>query len=295
MAARDSNFANAFETTVASVPMSATDLTVTVASTTGLTSPCYLVFDPENTNGRREYVYFDGTITGSQLSTTALTNRYLTGSAAGAGLTHPVGEVVRFSPLAQHFEDIHDRIDTKADTGHGHASTHPDLATHDALGLATQAELDAHAATGHSTTSAPYGVRVFRSAALAIANATLTAVAFDAESFDDGTIHDNVTNPSRLTVPAGRAGRWHFRGHLTYDTSGTGVRQLRINKNGVMVALAYGPASSASQTTIRVEITLTGLVAGDYIELIAYQTSGGGLSVVAGSETSFFEGEFLGA
>jgi hypothetical protein len=36
------------------------------------------------------------------------------------------------------------------DIDYGGSAAHPDLATHDTLGLATQAELDAHAATSHA-------------------------------------------------------------------------------------------------------------------------------------------------
>lgn len=109
MVARDSNMFNAFETTLTSL-MGVTDLTATVASTTGLTSPCYLVIDPD-TPSLREYIYFDGTFTGTTFVTSSTANRYLSGSAAGSGLTHAVGAKVRCAPVSQHFEDLHDRID----------------------------------------------------------------------------------------------------------------------------------------------------------------------------------------
>lgn len=113
MTARDSNLFNAFETTITS-GMGASDLTATVASTTGMTSPCYLVIDPDDP-AKREYVYFDGSFTGTTFVSSNVANRYLAGSAAGSGITHSVGAVVRCAPTAQHFEDLHDRIDALGD------------------------------------------------------------------------------------------------------------------------------------------------------------------------------------
>ena len=74
---------NAFETTLSST-FGATDTTATVASTSGLTSPCYLVIEPDSAT-QREYVFFDGTFTATQLVTSTSDNRYLSGSAAASG------------------------------------------------------------------------------------------------------------------------------------------------------------------------------------------------------------------
>lgn len=110
MTARDSNFANAFETTLAST-MGPTDLVASVATTTGgPITPCYLVIEPDSAT-QREYIYFDGTFDASTFRTTGIGNRFLTGSAAASGLTHPSGSKVRSAPVAQHFDDLHDRVD----------------------------------------------------------------------------------------------------------------------------------------------------------------------------------------
>lgn len=112
MAARSSNNANWFETTLTN-SMGPTDLTAAVASTAGApTSPCYLVIEPD-TPSQREVVFFDGTFTSLSFVTSDLANRYLAGSAAASGLTHPAGSVVKATPVAQHMEDVHDRIDAQ--------------------------------------------------------------------------------------------------------------------------------------------------------------------------------------
>lgn len=112
MTAEETSLRNAFETTLTSA-MAATDLSAVVTSLGGLTSPCILVIEPDS-DSRREFVRFDGTFTGSSFVTTTINNRYLSGSAAGSGITHPVGSVVASVATQQHIEDIHDRIDALA-------------------------------------------------------------------------------------------------------------------------------------------------------------------------------------
>ncbi len=107
---------NAFETTLSST-FGASDTTATVASTSGLTSPCYLVIEPDSST-QREYVFFDGTFTGTQLVTTTADNRYLTGSAAASGLSHPQNSKVRMVPVQQLFEDIFDALGTVVDVSY---------------------------------------------------------------------------------------------------------------------------------------------------------------------------------
>jgi len=99
---------NAFETTLSST-FGASDTTATVASTAGLTSPCYLVIEPDSAT-QREYVFFDGTFTSTQLVTSTVDNRYLSGSAAASGLSHPQNSKVRMVPVQQLFEDIFDAL-----------------------------------------------------------------------------------------------------------------------------------------------------------------------------------------
>lgn len=110
---------NAFETTLSST-FGASDTTATVASTTGLVSPCYLVIEPDSAT-QREYVFFDGTFTSTQLVTSTTDNRYLTGSAAASGLSHPQNSKVRMVPVQQLFEDIFDALGQVVDVDYDSA------------------------------------------------------------------------------------------------------------------------------------------------------------------------------
>lgn len=118
--AAESTTANAFETTLSS-QLGASDLTINVASTTGLASPCYIVVEPDSAT-QREYIFIDSTVAATSFTTTTADNRYLSGSAAGSGLTHPSGSKVRVAPMKQHFEDIFDALGKVVDTTYSSGS-----------------------------------------------------------------------------------------------------------------------------------------------------------------------------
>ena len=191
---------NAFETTLSST-FGATDTTATVASTSGLTSPCYLVIEPDSAT-QREYVFFDGTFTATQLVTSTADNRYLTGSAAASGLSHPQNSVVRMVPVQQVYEDMFDAIGQVVDVSYasGTAGT-PKLAA------------DLHANNNKITNlSAP-------SAGTDAANKTYADGVADPSTKTDGTgitvdlaadlllLYDNDTttvvkvNPNQISTP----------------------------------------------------------------------------------------------
>lgn len=113
MTAQRTTLTNAYETTL-SAQLDGTSLSMTVNDATGLddSSNFYLVIDPESAT-KREYVECSA-VAGSVIT---ITSRYLSGSAQGSGITHDSGAVVRMVPLAQHIEDIHDRVDGLGDHG----------------------------------------------------------------------------------------------------------------------------------------------------------------------------------
>ena len=105
---------NAFETTLTS-QANALDLTFYLQATTGLTAPFYMVLDPDDA-AAREYVYVDGNITSTSVTTSDIANRYLDGSAETSGLAHIPSTKVRIVPTKQHFEDIWEALDLIVDT-----------------------------------------------------------------------------------------------------------------------------------------------------------------------------------
>jgi hypothetical protein len=130
-----------------------------------------------------------------------------------------------------------------------------------------------------------------------ISNNTVTAITWDAEYYDTDTLHSTSTNTSRFTVPSGKGGKWAIQASLFYNGSAVGERRIRVYKNGTFESDSrdYFGGSGATQFSIALS-NVFDLVATDYLEIYAYQNTGGNLGVVgsSGGETfcSFY---YLGA
>lgn len=133
--------------------------------------------------------------------------------------------------------------------------------------------------------------RAFRSAALSVANATLTAIPLDAESFDSDALHDNATNNSRIVL--NKVGVWLVQGQISYGGSTTGQRQARISVNGVQNAYQNLP-SGAGQNPVQVSTVVRATVVTDYAELSAFQDSGAANNLGTGTAETWFAATYLG-
>lgn len=135
--------------------------------------------------------------------------------------------------------------------------------------------------TGHTLTfSTQPRASVWNSAVLSVANATETALAFDTNiDAIPATIHSTSSNQSRCVVPVGAAGFYLMIGSTTFASNATGSRYVYFKKNGTT---GIGPlidiAAQASGPTALQVATMATLAAGDYVELIAFQNSGGALN-----------------
>lgn len=137
--------------------------------------------------------------------------------------------------------------------------------------------------TGWRAASVAIGCRVYHSVNQAITTATFTALAFNSERFDTDAIHSTVTNNSWLTCTV--AGKYLITGQYAFAANATGLRIISIRLNG---ATYIAEASFAPVSGTETEVFLTtvyDLAVGDYVELIAYQTSGGNLNVEAIAQT----------
>jgi len=121
MANIESQIVNFYESTLASLLASAaTSTTVVTAPTTNGTtvinasagSPIYLVLDPDN-SGNREVV----SVTSSSGTTLSTITRDLENRYGGTPPDHQIGTTIRLAVLAEHMEDLNDRIDTHAALG----------------------------------------------------------------------------------------------------------------------------------------------------------------------------------
>lgn len=129
--------------------------------------------------------------------------------------------------------------------------------------------------------------KAYRTAVQAIPNATWTAVAFDASSaelYDTDSIHDPTSSSSRFTIKT--PGLYSIAASVDWNANGTGIRFVEIRKNGLALSemADYSVAGNATAGANRMQVTTQLiLAAGDYIELMVHQTSGGALDLAAGS------------
>ena len=150
MVAQETSLLNAFETTL-STTLGASGTTVTLTAVTdsasnNITAPCYLVIEPDSATNR-EYVLVSAINIGTKTITLGdggSSYRYLTGSSASSGLSHASGATIRYVPMAQHFEDINDRVDTIMNSAgtavntSGLVKDQDDMSSDSATHLATQ-------------------------------------------------------------------------------------------------------------------------------------------------------------
>ena len=139
------------------------------------------------------------------------------------------------------------------------------------------------------------GCSLYKSAAQSIANDSSTTITWDSENYDTDSLHSTVTNTSRITIPSGKGGKWLFTGCMAFASNGTKVRRTNLVVNGTT---SYLPI--AQQATVATDGDSThgtfawplNLVAGDYVEMQAYQNSGGSLDF---KTASVFTATYLGA
>lgn len=143
------------------------------------------------------------------------------------------------------------------------------------------------------------GVKVTKSASQSISNATNTVLTWDQETYDTGSAHDNVTNNSRITIPAAWNGKKvRFEMQIRWPTNSTGIRNAGIYKNGAAPTtggrcnISVAPATNSS---VHMYGTYIDTVAtGDYYEVNVYQSSGGALNVENTGSDSWFSATVLG-
>jgi len=130
------------------------------------------------------------------------------------------------------------------------------------------------------------GALVYRTAVLSIPTGMSNGIVvpWTSENYDTDSIHDNSTNPSRLTVPSGVT-RVRLRASGAWAQDEVGDRRIRTFKNGA-VFIGQGnslvhPADDGTENTIQsCESAVVTVVGGDYFELQASQDSAGALDLV---------------
>lgn len=146
-----------------------------------------------------------------------------------------------------------------------------------------------------SLPAAPPLAKLRNSGAQSIPDSTSTALTWDSEVFDTVNGHDTTTNKSRYTVQAACDGIYQCRATVAWSANATGNRRVWFNVNGAGVDATENRLAGSSIQTSLTSATLLQLAAGDYVEVMVSQTSGGALALASGSGTfqSWFEVQWI--
>jgi hypothetical protein len=133
------------------------------------------------------------------------------------------------------------------------------------------------------------------SANISLANNTTVTLTWDQEVFDTDGFHSTATNTSRITIPAGKAGKYLVTSKIQYSSNSNGRRITQITKNGANL-WDFESASPGSSELQLQGVAIIDLAVGDYVETTAWQNSGVGLSVSnASTRYSAFAAYLIGA
>lgn len=131
------------------------------------------------------------------------------------------------------------------------------------------------------------GVQLSRVTNQSVNDSTTADITWTAESFDFGGWWSTGTT---ATVPAGAIPSGFTTiailcfGRLQYAANGTGIRRIRLLKNGTYFGSRTVGAPSGDVTDVQIT-EMTTVAAGDLLTVEAYQTSGGALNVVESNIT----------
>lgn len=111
---------------------------------------------------------------------------------------------------------------------------------------------------------------------------TPVALTLDTEIVDSDGGHSTTTNTSRYTAQT--AGLYYVSGTVTFATSATNTRTLQVLLNGAAINGAGIQAAPAPNRGGSVFVaTLVQMAVGDYVEIAAWQDSGGSLLTTSGT------------
>jgi len=128
--------------------------------------------------------------------------------------------------------------------------------------------------------------KVTKSADQTIPNSTSTIITWDQEDYDTDGMHDNVTNPSRITIKT--AGKYSIMAQFEWASNSTGKRIIDIVKNSVVSGKANYLASGNSQHTISF---VDAFAVDDILEVRVFQDSGGNLDFL--NNITYFEAHII--
>lgn len=130
----------------------------------------------------------------------------------------------------------------------------------------------------------------FHNTTQSVPTGAFTTLSLNSEDWDVGTLHDAVTNNSRLTVPTGAAGLYFIRASAIIANGASSTKYaLQLMKNGVAIKQKVTPCANGAATGTADITDLEVLADADYIEVQAFQDSGGNANVGSASRQNSSE------
>lgn len=160
-------------------------------------------------------------------------------------------------------------------------STPPNFATGAIL---TEANLDT-LSDDITFLASPPRCRVYNNANIShTTSGTQQALTFNSERYDTDTMHSTAVNTGRITFTT--AGTYAVFANIEFASNATGYRSLEFRINGATFIASNVAQTNATQVTRMALYTEYVFSAGDYVECIANQSSGGALNIVANGNYS---------
>ena len=131
----------------------------------------------------------------------------------------------------------------------------------------------------------PPSCRVYNSADQATVNGGFHTVAFNSERWDTDSMHDTVTNNSRITINT--AGVYVLHAHINWAASAAGERIVEFYVNGAteIGLIRVNANSTGADTALTIAATYK-FATTNYVQVRTYQTSGGSLNINSGGQFS---------
>lgn len=125
----------------------------------------------------------------------------------------------------------------------------------------------------------PPKCQAYNNANISLADGDGTVVALNSERYDNGAMHDTVTDNSRITFTT--AGIYIVTFNCAFAANATGDRSAYIRKNGqdfIAMSQKHGFATQECGMSVTVHERFE---VGEFVEAIAKQDSGGALNLLA--------------
>jgi hypothetical protein len=131
-------------------------------------------------------------------------------------------------------------------------------------------------------------VRAESTGNIPVANNLVTLVGLGSEDFDTDTLHDLVTNNSRLTAAV--TGKYQVSASVIWNANSSGIRQLHIQRNTSNVTIVQTPGSAIGSLGQNCS-DLMQIAQNGFVEMSVYQNTGSTGSLASASLTMVYVGK----